>query len=55
MTVHVFPTGQPLADVRRVGRGPLRERAARMELWLVAGLIATTVVQAALCVWFWLG
>lgn len=51
MTVHVFPTRQPLARDRDVARA----RTDRLELWLIASLIAATAMQAALFAWFWLG
>lgn len=55
MTVHVFPSGREVADVRLTGGDAARKRADRMERWLIAGLIVTTAAQAALFAWFWLG
>lgn len=55
MTVHVLPTRRQIATARADGRERTRLRAERLELWLVAALIAATAAQAALCAWFWLG
>ena len=55
MTIHVFPSGREVADVREIRRDATRARSDRVERWLIAGLIVATAIQAALFAWFWLG
>jgi hypothetical protein len=54
VTVHQFRTGREIKPAEAVDRDASRAGADRRELLLVCGLVAATMLQAALFVWRWL-